>query len=417
MVCIDVIDIHYRKKRLESSIRRLKKNRKISKANKELILKFKDDCFAEELSVDRVQFYIQRLTNIALWLNKDFKKTRMEDLKRVNQQLQLNEKYTPWTKCCYRVSIKKFYKWLGLFNKDDLRWLKTKPKNNHEKLPSELLTKDDINKLIQNAENNRDKAFISTLYESGCRIGELLNLRIKDIEFIKNGCKITVQGKTGSRRLLLITSARFLANWLNQHPKKDDKNALVWINLMYNRSKDMPVSYARIKIMLKKTAKKSKINKPINPHHFRHSICTQWAGWATEQQMKKYFGWSKSSDMPGIYTHLSGRDIDNAILSYHGLKEEEKKPKAKPKILEFKICPRCEEKNVEDNLYCSKCACQLNIDYNFSKVKEIEKRLTSKIVKDKLDYSSAKQEILKELKKELREIVKNEVMSELRNKK
>ena len=38
------------------------------------------------------------------------------------------------------------------------------------------------------------------------------------------------------------------------------------------------------------------------------------ANYLTEAQMNVYFGWTQGSDMPGVYVHLSGRDIDDAIL-------------------------------------------------------------------------------------------------------
>jgi integrase/recombinase XerD len=35
--------------------------------------------------------------------------------------------------------------------------------------------------------------------------------------------------------------------------------------------------------------------------------------------MDAYFGWIQGSDMPSIYVHLSGRDIDDAILKANGI--------------------------------------------------------------------------------------------------
>jgi len=41
-----------------------------------------------------------------------------------------------------------------------------------------LLTPEEVKKIVRAAENPRDKAFILTHYELGCRIGETLSLRI-----------------------------------------------------------------------------------------------------------------------------------------------------------------------------------------------------------------------------------------------
>jgi len=61
--------------------------------------------------------------------------------------------------------------------------------------------------------------------------------------------------------------------------------------------------------------------------------------------------------MPSIYVHLSGRDVDDAILDVYGLKKiEEEKPKLTPRI-----CPRCGMSNVYDAKFCSRCGLALDI--------------------------------------------------------
>ena len=56
-----------------------------------------------------------------------------------------------------------------------------------------------INKMIRQCRDERDRAFISVLYESGCRISEIGILRIKDISFDRYGARISISGKTGAR--------------------------------------------------------------------------------------------------------------------------------------------------------------------------------------------------------------------------
>jgi integrase/recombinase XerD len=43
------------------------------------------------------------------------------------------------------------------------------------------------------------------------------------------------------------------------------------------------------------------------------------ANYLTEAQMNVYFGWAQGSDTPGVYVHLSGRDVDDAILKANGI--------------------------------------------------------------------------------------------------
>ena len=51
------------------------------------------------------------------------------------------------------------------------------------------------------------------------------------------------------------------------------------------------------------------------------------ANYLTEAQMNLYFGWIQGSDMPSVYVHLSGRDVDDAVLKANGITAKEKTAK------------------------------------------------------------------------------------------
>ncbi len=73
----------------------------------------------------------------------------------------------------------------------------------------------------------------------------------------------------------------------------------------------------------KRIAEKAGIKKRIHPHLFRHSRSTHLAKHLTEAQMKQYLGWVQGSDMAAIYVHLSGRDVDDALLRCTGYSQSE----------------------------------------------------------------------------------------------
>lgn len=59
------LDIHKGLRRLKLATERIKKSESISEENRELILDFRDFCFAEDLSVERVEHYLHILNKIA----------------------------------------------------------------------------------------------------------------------------------------------------------------------------------------------------------------------------------------------------------------------------------------------------------------------------------------------------------------
>jgi len=337
-------------------------NADICKKNKKLILEFKDYLVRDNISVPRIIKYMGTLKLIALKVGKDFDKLTKKDAEKFVSLIQGNTAFSPWTKQCYKVIFKRFFKWVkksGDVYPEEVRWIKIKINENEKILPAkgDLLSEEDVKKIIDCAQIPRDKAIVSVLYETGCRIGEIASLQIKNLEFDEMGILLSVTGKTGPRKIRVIASTQYLMNWINMHALKDDRDAPLWITLSTNnRMKFM--KYAIIRKMIAGLFAKAGIKKRCNPHLFRHSRATFLAKHLTEFQMNQYFGWKQGSDMPSTYVHLSGRDLDNAIFSVNGvgMKREAEKPKLQPAI-----CPRCSEINAPGSKYCSKCAAMLDV--------------------------------------------------------
>jgi len=113
------------------------------------------------------------------------------------------------------------------------------------------------------------------------------------------------------------------------------------------------MAYGTISSLLKRLFKKAGIKKKSNPHLFRHSRATLMANHLTEFQMNQYFGWIQGSDMPSTYIHMSGKEVDNAILEMNGVKSREEK---KESVLRPVKCPRCDTINSYNSKYCNKCS-------------------------------------------------------------
>ena len=237
-------------------------------------------------------------------------------------------------------------------------WIHPKRDHSNGTLPQDLLTKDEIERQIDAATNVRDEAIIAILYETGARIGELMDLTVGDIEDRKHGKKIVIDGKTGVRRLPLVESVPQINKWLNQYPKPA-KKAPLWckLRLSNGEAEQLGYNYVRLKI-LRKTAEKAGIDKPVNPHHYRHSRASFLANEMTEAQLCEWFGWVQGSDVPSKYVHLSGRDIDNTYDSMHGLYDPDEE-ESQPSVIE---CWRCEELNEPEDSYCSRCGQALTVD-------------------------------------------------------
>jgi site-specific recombinase XerD len=294
--------------------------------------------------------------SISRKLGKPFKGATKEDVKSFMAKLERSD-YSDWTKHDQKVILRRYMRWLG--KGDIVGWIKIRqPKNGQ--LPREILTEEEVKKLAETAYTSRDKAFILALYESGCRIGEFLPLKLKQVQFDRYGAILFVSGKTGERRVRLVASSLALQRWVEEHPAKNDPNAYLWCKIpMPNNPKweNSHLSYGFTCRLLRELATKAGIRKKVNPHAFRHARATFMARHLKEPEMREFFGWGKDSKMPSIYVHLSGRDVDGSVLAVYGFKEAKDGQEPVIRVVE---CPRCREKTDPASMFCRRCGLPLS---------------------------------------------------------
>ncbi|ADI73072.1 integrase family protein [Methanohalobium evestigatum Z-7303] len=321
--------------------------------NKNLILKYKNILFAKSSSPHTVLNYLNNLNQISKMCEKPIENFDKDDIISLLGKIEQSG-YKPSTKNLYRVNLKKFIKDMELDVPTDI--IKTGKNSNQHKLPEDLITEHEAKMMIDSTSSLRDKALMSVLYESAARVGDLSELRIKDIDFNKrDGTYLRLDGKTGARRIKLIASTPYITSWLNNHPEKENQNAPVWLS----KIKNQPLKYQGVRRVLKIAAEKAQIQKDIHPHLFRHSRSTFLANHLTPSQLESYMGWEHGSRMPAIYVHLSGQDLDHAIDKIHG-KEDEEDEKDDSEFTN-RYCPRCGKMNETTAKFCNVCGAALDI--------------------------------------------------------
>ena len=217
--------------------------------------------------------------------------------------------------------LKSFFKFLILeekISKDPMDLIES-PKLKR-KLP-EVLSLNDINILLNSIdlstmEGVRNRAIIETLYSSGLRVSELINLSIQnlflDIGFIK------VIGKGSKERLVPI--GRHAIKYINmykngyRHNKKINKGneGFLFLN-RYGRK----LTREMIFLIIKKISNKCLLNKNVSPHTFRHSFATHLIeGGADLRAVQEMLG-HESITTTEIYTHLDREYLKQVIKEFH----------------------------------------------------------------------------------------------------
>ncbi len=219
----------------------------------------------------------------------------------------------PGTRQILFYCLKKFLVFLG--KEELLKGVRPAKAKDIKVKPGDLLTREDLQKLLEACSTVRGRAFLISLYESGARIGEILNLEVRDLVFDDDGALVHLEGKTGARRIRLVESAPMLRRWVDEAKRISAR--YVWFG-----PDGGPSKYSAVMKFLKKTAKTAGLRKKVYPHLFRHSRASELAQKLREPQLRAFMGWTGASDMPRIYVHLSAQDIDRAIVELYAQPQE-----------------------------------------------------------------------------------------------
>jgi integrase len=381
-------------------------NEAVPEPNRSILTDFYRSLATEELSTTRIVHLMGEMYRISIWLgHRPFHGVTREDLIDLLGRIRETRAgraagvYSAQTVESYKNTLRKFWKWLKPQEDPEklppeVAWIKL-ARSTTRVLPKDIWTPEEVNKVASLACHTRDRAFVLGLFGSGCRIGEFLPIRRRDVVFDAYSCQVFVDGKTGPRRVRLTPAASVsLAAWLDVHPNKAP-DAPVWIDVMTGRgSPDRHISYDWANGMLKGLAKRAGMTKPIRPHLMRHSLATYYAPRLTEAVMNEHFGWKQGSRTASIYTHLSGKQVDDQILAACGKKKLDVESGQSMDVVR---CWQCGLENPPSSLQCGKCGFPLSDE---ACRKLVEKRQNAD---DILDFVTRHPEVMGAIRRALAE--------------
>ena len=246
---------------------------------------------------------------------------------------------------------------------------------------SDMLTRDDVARIAEHALNFRDRAWIWTLFNSGCRPGEIYRLRVGDVVPHEEGyIELRVVREKGSApepAPVYEDAVPALLAWLNAHPRKEDPSAPLWVDLGGDRTGKVATYRAMYKA-LESAARRAKVTKPVTAYALRRSRLTILAKdpAISTSILEKVAGWVPGSGVAKHYVHLSGRDVIGALNARYGVKtpgpDERLETPRTPRR-----CGRCKTMNPSGASYCTTCGGPLSLlaVKQIEEVREAEERL------------------------------------------
>ena len=270
--------------------------------------------YQKGLSQNTVDSYKSDLTKLSNYLqNQDLSKTNID-----NFFIDMSEfNYSSSTKKRMHSSIKNFLKYINE-NEDyesiDISDIKLK---SSKKLP-EVLSITDIENMINfyNHEtylDSRNRTVIDVLYSTGCRVSELCDINISDIDLDEKYLKL--KGKGSKQRIVPIGSMLY-------------KNLLQYLNIretfLQNRGEPLFLSKSKNKLdrtavfrIIKKTANNISLQTDVHPHTLRHSAATHMLeGGCDLRTVQEFLGHSSVSTTQ-IYTKVTKEFLEEAFTESH----------------------------------------------------------------------------------------------------
>jgi len=239
------------------------------------------------------------------------------------------------------------------------------PDQTVERTPEDdRLTPSDVEDLKQAAgrgrNTQRDRALVAFLAD-GPRITLATQLRVGDVhpygddpywtpnEDADSGHK----GMDNRKRTFLWSTAE-VRSWLSHgHPDPDNPDAPLWPIQQYDPTnpQECALSPDGVRAMLERAANRAGIDKPVNPHNFRHAAMTRLSNdeGLTPQQIQHLAGWADQR-MLEVYDETTDEERNNTIRSAMGMptseEDEDRTPDPTP-------CPNC--RTVTDADFCPSC--------------------------------------------------------------
>lgn len=289
------------------------------KENREQIEFFKKYLNAERnFSIHTLRAYTKDIFDFGFFLHKKqlkFSNVSKYDVREFFEKLN-KKNLSKATLIRKFIAIRSFYKFLiinDIIKKNPTENISGPRKN--KTIPS-FLTESEMQTLL-NLPNMklRDRAMLELLYSCGLRIGELVNLNLKDIDFLSN--IVTVLGKGNKERIVPVGNQclNIIKEYINERRT---------FNFPYDRKSPVFLS-KHLKKLDQRTARrilhklfiKAGFKKKVSPHTLRHTFATHILDRGCDlRSVQKMLG-HKNLSTTQIYTHVTIESLRKIYKNAH----------------------------------------------------------------------------------------------------
>jgi integrase/recombinase XerD len=230
----------------------------------------------------------------------EYSKKNPEDITEDDVKLYLAENLSKASSSTLIIFLSALrYSFSNIIHKDLTINIK-RPKK-EKRIPT-VLTKDEVKKLINSIVSKKSRLMVSFMYACGFRVSELVNMKVKDLNFEENIGNVR-QGKGKKDRVFNIPEF-LLEDLKNQTEKQKEEKK----EYLFTGPKEK-LSERNLQKIISLAAKHAGIKKDVHCHTLRHSFATHLLENGTDiRKIQELLGHSDLSTTQ-IYTHISREEL------------------------------------------------------------------------------------------------------------
>lgn len=276
--------------------------------------KIKIDLFIQYLKNQRysentIENYVSAIKTFFEYINnKEPEAIELTDLFNFNEECIIKEKKSISYQNIFISAIKLFFH--VVYHKQfELNEIK-RPRNEY-RLP-QIFSKEDVERILLSPKNIKHRAMLSTIYACGLRCGDLINLKIEDLDTDRKLIHIK-KGKGKKDRIVPIPEnlIKLLRDYYKIYKPK--------VYLFEGIKSGERYCETSLRQVFKSALNKTGINSQAKLHWLRHSFATHLLENGTDIRFIQEILGHKSTKTTEIYTHVSTRSIQNIKNPFENL--------------------------------------------------------------------------------------------------
>lgn len=165
-----------------------------------------------------------------------------------------------------------------------------------------ILSKEEIRELFKATKFGRNRLMLQFMYGSGCRVSEVVKLKVSDINF-KERTAIIRGGKGNKDRMIILSK-----DWLKDLKRYLEKKKIKTENV-FTKKNGKNISTDTVQRIVKKAALVAEIHKHVTPHCLRHSYATHLLESGTNIRYIQSLLGHSNLNTTQIYTNVANEQL------------------------------------------------------------------------------------------------------------